>query len=676
MPKVSVIIPVYNTEKYLEECLDSVIHQTLKDIEIICINDGSTDNSLEILKKYKQKDSRIITIDQENSGAAIARNKGIKIANGEYLSFIDSDDYIDLDFLEKLYSASNNGNCDVVTTVNVKNVDENLNQSYKNIFINSKQLNFIERADMFVKTGISCNKIYKNSFIKNNNIYYTEDKAASEDLYFTVFSLLLANKVNIINNTSYYYRQVNNSLSRTIKDEKNYKIIDFCKIVDKRLSTLNVNIFKKICWKNKFKKRREIEFSTYYSNMHKDYKATFRELLKKAYPRDKVKEPIKNLVVSLTSYPARINFIHKTIESILFQTIEPEKIILVLATEEFPNKEKDLPKTVLDLIDKGLEILWSKNIKSYKKLIPVLEKYPQKIIVTADDDIIYPQDWLERLYNAYRKNPRIVHCHRAHRVTFNKKNEIMSYKNWLWEIYGVSPSYNNFLTGGAGTLYPINSFYKDICKEEIFVKLCPNADDIWFWAMCVLNGTKINIIKDNYSILRYVDGTQKEGLYQININENQNDKQLKNILNFYPELLRKLDKKSLCTYHIKLKIKNKLINHKLNKILKTKKKTLLWGASLFIEEFIKNNHINNPNILGIIDKNSNRRGEKIAGYKIYSPEEIKNLNADEILLTIKNSNELIYNDLKIFLEQNHPKLKLLPNIFSNKKRGIYEPRQN
>ena len=93
MVTLSVIVPVYNTEKYLRECLDSVINQTLKDIEIICINDGSTDRSLDILKEYALKDNRIKIIDKKNEGVAAARNDGIRIANGEFVCFMDSDDY-------------------------------------------------------------------------------------------------------------------------------------------------------------------------------------------------------------------------------------------------------------------------------------------------------------------------------------------------------------------------------------------------------------------------------------------------------------------------------------------------------------------------------------------------------------------------------------------------------
>lgn len=102
--KVSVIVPVYNVEKYLRECLNSLVNQTLKEIEIICINDGSEDSSLEILNEYASKDSRFVIINQENSGQSVARNKGLDVAKGEYIGFVDSDDWVDLNFFENLYS--------------------------------------------------------------------------------------------------------------------------------------------------------------------------------------------------------------------------------------------------------------------------------------------------------------------------------------------------------------------------------------------------------------------------------------------------------------------------------------------------------------------------------------------------------------------------------------------
>ena len=109
MIKVSVIVPVFNTEKYKEKCLNSLINQTLQDIEIICVNDGSTDKSADIIKKFANKDSRFKLINQENKKQGAARNTGMKIAKGEYIGFVDSDDWVDLEYYEKLYNAAKKG---------------------------------------------------------------------------------------------------------------------------------------------------------------------------------------------------------------------------------------------------------------------------------------------------------------------------------------------------------------------------------------------------------------------------------------------------------------------------------------------------------------------------------------------------------------------------------------
>ena len=112
--KVSVIIPVYNCEKYIEECIESLINQTLQECEFIFVNDGSKDKSEEIIKKYADKDERITLINQKNSGVSVARNIGIKKAVGEYIGFVDADDYVESDYYEKLYNTAKNNNCSIV----------------------------------------------------------------------------------------------------------------------------------------------------------------------------------------------------------------------------------------------------------------------------------------------------------------------------------------------------------------------------------------------------------------------------------------------------------------------------------------------------------------------------------------------------------------------------------
>ena len=112
--KVSVLVPIYNVEEFLPECLDSLVNQTLKEIEIICINDGSKDNSLDIIKKYATEDKRIVIIDKKNSGYGDSMNRGLKKATGEYVGIVESDDFIDLDAFEKLYKIAKHENVEVV----------------------------------------------------------------------------------------------------------------------------------------------------------------------------------------------------------------------------------------------------------------------------------------------------------------------------------------------------------------------------------------------------------------------------------------------------------------------------------------------------------------------------------------------------------------------------------
>ena len=125
MPKISVIVPVYNVELYLYQCLDSIINQTFKDIEIICINDGSTDNSGKVLEEYAQKDDRVKVLTQENQGQAVARNKGLDIAKGEYIYFVDSDDFIHPQTLEIMHSVAERTKCPIVATERVNQLSKN-----------------------------------------------------------------------------------------------------------------------------------------------------------------------------------------------------------------------------------------------------------------------------------------------------------------------------------------------------------------------------------------------------------------------------------------------------------------------------------------------------------------------------------------------------------------------
>lgn len=221
-PKVSIIVPIYNMEKYLEKCIDSIVNQTLSNIEIILVNDGATDSSGKIIDKYAKKDNRIKVINKENGGQGAARNEGIDVASGEYIGFVDSDDWIDLDMYEKMYEIAKEEDLDISicsrkiwsegyelkSTIEVKN--ELVNNIEKDI------PSYIVDYLLYPNTVSACNKIYRLKTIKENNIkFYSVDNVGSEDMFFNYCVLLHIKNARSIYKT--YYNGVERSESTTRK---------------------------------------------------------------------------------------------------------------------------------------------------------------------------------------------------------------------------------------------------------------------------------------------------------------------------------------------------------------------------------------------------------------------------------------------------------------------------
>lgn len=216
---ISVIVPVYNVENYIERCLNSIINQTYKNIEIVCVNDGSTDNSLNILNDFQKKDSRIKIISQENQGLSEARNVGIKNSSGKYIGFVDSDDWVDLDYYEKLHKALIDSKSDFACA-NIKFFD-NGKISYIKFQQNQIFSEFDKKIDNY-KNGSVCDKLYKKSLFLDNDIkfikgYFYEDNIVL--LQLTYYS----KKIVTINTVSYYYFKNNNSITREKNSEKELK---------------------------------------------------------------------------------------------------------------------------------------------------------------------------------------------------------------------------------------------------------------------------------------------------------------------------------------------------------------------------------------------------------------------------------------------------------------------
>lgn len=208
--KVSVIIPIYNSEMFLKRCLDSIIGQTLKEIEIICVNDGSTDKSEEIVKSYN--DERIKLISQENAGLSAARNAGMEIATGEFTGFIDSDDWLELNFYEKLYEAAKRNNADIAVGSIIR-----LHKFHrKNHLKIQKETLTTDINEKFKLCDVpnKCyvwNKIYKTSKLNENNLRFINGRIY-EDVVFTPETLYTLGSLVTVPDTHYYYWRHPNSL--------------------------------------------------------------------------------------------------------------------------------------------------------------------------------------------------------------------------------------------------------------------------------------------------------------------------------------------------------------------------------------------------------------------------------------------------------------------------------
>lgn len=216
MPKISVIIPIYNVEKYLRECLDSVINQTVKDIEIICVNDGSTDNSLNILEEYALRDKRITIINKKNGGLSSARNEGLKYISGELCHFLDSDDFIEQNLYENAISIFQNFNIDYFCFSSKSFIDGEgviQNQQDMDSYIYTQRDGLYDVCfDIGLDTNIHVwNKIFKTSKIKQNNLHFIEG-LLYEDIYFMWMYVFLSKKVYFVNDTYHHYRMRSNSI--------------------------------------------------------------------------------------------------------------------------------------------------------------------------------------------------------------------------------------------------------------------------------------------------------------------------------------------------------------------------------------------------------------------------------------------------------------------------------
>ncbi|MEO5598400.1 MAG: hypothetical protein ABIQ66_07245 [Novosphingobium sp.] len=230
------------------------------------------------------------------------------------------------------------------------------------------------------------------------------------------------------------------------------------------------------------------------------------------------------LTLSLTSYPARFPTLALTLRSLLDQTVMPDRTVLWIAHADYAS----LPADVLTLVEHGLQIEVCDDMRSYKKLIPALHAFPGSAIVTADDDVFYPPDWLDSLLTAASAAPGAITAHRSHRAKIGSDGRFAPYASWdmaVADLKDTPPDLLLFPTGHGGIFYPPGSLDDRVTSPALFQRLCPTADDVWFFWMGRLRGTPYRGLGQVGQLVGW-DGTDETALFVQNWLGNENDRQI------------------------------------------------------------------------------------------------------------------------------------------------------
>lgn len=240
------------------------------------------------------------------------------------------------------------------------------------------------------------------------------------------------------------------------------------------------------------------------------------------------------LIITLASIPRRLNTLHLVIASLMQQTILADQIVVWL-----PESCRDaVPQSLQRLQKRGLTIRFCNEVGPHKKLVYALDAFPNSLLVTADDDILYPDSWLAELYETYLHDPTALASHRAHAMRRDATGKLCAYDEWHYTAQGnVGPSHALLPTNGAGTLFFPGALHEDVTDQALFQSLAPHADDIWFKVMAFLNDTPVRKVSADSGLwlgnhILFGSG-QLEGLTHLNVEAKMNDSQLANVLRYY-----------------------------------------------------------------------------------------------------------------------------------------------
>ena len=573
-PKISIIMPVYNGQAHLADTLRCLFSQSFLDFEVIWVDDGSADGSRDLLQEAVEADPRHRLLQQAHSGAGAARNYGLSQAKGDYVLFSDCDDLLQPQALETLYKTAVAAQADI-TACNYAGIDAkgtiHLQTGVQTGLFRGKSV-FCRKdcpKDILRAAGsMVWNKLYRREFLLANQLRFDE-LFTCNDLSFAAVSMAAAERIAWTKEHLIHYRFPRLGNPKALADvsaavestRSQLTALPCADSIQNAILRFGIDHYVGALKKN-VKDFSAPEAAALYRKAHALFNTEgylaytlpdlgngelyreFATVRKHDYETMCLLQSRK-IVVSMTSYPKRIGTVHKALETIYAQTRKPDQVVLWLAEEQFPGKEADLPETLMSLVrEKGLRIGWCEDLKGHKKYFYALQEYCNDIVVTSDDDLLYPADMLASLHKSYLLYPNAISTMRTHLILLSEDNQILPYHDWIRETDGTmhQPSMQLMASGGAGDLYPPGLYRKEFFDRDLVLNRCLWADNLYVKIMELVSDVPV-VLAHRIEPLRYVEDTQGETLFQINGEQNQYDTQLVDVTEwldevFYPNILQ------------------------------------------------------------------------------------------------------------------------------------------
>lgn len=563
--KLSIITVTMNNAANLKRTLASVASQTYKEFEQIVVDGNSKDESVSIIKSFEGCIANYHWVSEPDMGIYDAMNKGIRMANGEYCLFLNAGDVLANDsVLDEL--EANNPTADIVSCNAILEKSKYHQEWYS---ISPKE---IKASDLILSNLPHQATLIRRELFETIHEYDTSFRVISDWLFFIEAILKYDasyQHVNMFLARCETEGISNNPANNAMMDEEFHlglkKVLplyyeDYSKLRaermngktdrDKFMGKLAASWFGSLLWKfrNGFKRlgyyhyKHNCSRHRFYRQLLKEDKALKREIAAKI---EILPEHVLNrqnndydVIVSLTSYGKRVSDTAPyAIYSIFTQSVLPNRVVLWLDKAHW--NDDNLPRLLKRLKQSGLEVCYCDDIRSYKKLIPSLKKFPNNPIVVIDDDFYYHKDFVKWMVETYERSDKRTVFATWGCVPEKINGTYLPYSQWKDSRYGNNKSEFS-LYGAGGAIYPPHIFDEEIFRQDIFMNLCPTADDLWFWVQEKRRGVNVRMTPQNgYGLhtpvnrIEEYDQTQKGTLFYQNCIQGKNDEQLNAVLKHY-----------------------------------------------------------------------------------------------------------------------------------------------